>query len=343
MENRQWLLRRRPVRMLRDGDLELAPGDQHERALQAGEIRVRNLLFLYAPTMRNWMSARDASLHMIIPLGAPIQAMSASRIVESRHPAFPVGSRIVSTSKWSEFDIIDAASAPRLIDEGVTAIEALGAFGLNAMTGYFGLMRVGRPSPGETLVVSGAAGSTGSVAAQIGRIAGCRVIGIAGGAEKCSWLRNECRIEEVIDYRSDDVSSALKSLCPTGIDIFFDNVGGTMLQAAVDNMAKFGRIILCGQIAGYNSEDDDLPAFRNIMRVIYGSIRIQGFLFGDYRDEVPEAIADLIAWRQSGEIVTREDIRTGFETLPLHFNALFEGTNRGTLLGLVDEDAYSSS
>ncbi len=231
-------------------------------------------------------------------------------------------------SSWSEFDIIDGASAPRLIDQGITAIEALGAYGLNALTAYFGLMRVGRPRPGETMVVSGAAGSTGSVAAQIGRIAGCRVIGIAGGAEKCSWLRDECRIADVIDYRSDDVSAALKSLCPTGIDIFYDNVGGVMLQAAVDNMAKFGRIILCGQIAGYNNEED-LPAFRNIMRVIYGSVRLQGFLFGDYRDEIPEAMADLIAWRRSGEIVTREDIRTGFETLPMHFNALLKGPTAG--------------
>lgn len=341
MENRQWLLRRRPVGMLRDSDLELSQGDQHTRPLQVGQIRVRNLLFLYAPTMRNWMSSRDTSLHTIIRLGAPVQAMSASRVIESLDPAFPVGSRIVAMSSWSEYDIIDAASAPRLIDNGITPVEALGVFGLNALTAYFGLMRVGRPSQGETLVVSGAAGSTGSVAAQIGIIQGCRVIGIAGGAEKCSWLREECNISDVIDYKSEDISTALRALTPEGVDIFFDNVGGMMLQSAVDNMAKFGRIILCGQISGYNSEVH-MPAFTNVMRVIYGSIRIQGFLFGDYRCTIPEASADLIKWRRSGKIVTREDIRDGFENLPMHFNALFDGTNRGTLLGLIDGDANNA-
>src|SRR3546814_98819 len=242
-------------------------------------------------------------------------------------------------SCWSEYDIIDTASTPQIIADGISAVEALGPFGLNSLTAYFGLVRVCRPCPGDVLVVSGAAGSTGSVAAQIGRIQGCRVIGIAGGAEKCTWLRDQCRIDDVIDYRSQDVGSALRTLCPAGVDIFFDNVGGDMLQAAVDNMAKFGRIVLFGQIAGYNDQDV-IPAFTNMMRVIYGSVRLQGFLFGDYKSAVPEALADIIPWVRSGAIVARQDIRVGFENLPLHFNALFDGTNRGTLLGQIGRASW---
>lgn len=195
---------------------------------------------------------------------------------------------MVSSSCWSEYDILDAAhSPPQSIADGVTAIEAVGVFGRNTLTAYFGLLRVGQPLPGEILVVSAAAGSTGSIAAQVGRIKGCRVIGIAGGQDKCAWLMEECRIDGVIDYRTENVAQALRTLCPNGIDIFYDNVGGDILQAAVDQMARFGRIVLCGQIGGYN-EDGPVPGFTNMMRLIYGSIRMQGFLYSDYLADIPK-------------------------------------------------------
>lgn len=342
--SRQWLLRSRPQGLLRMEDVELASGDQDVRALRPGEIRVRNLLFLYSPTMRNWMAGPSNSLYPSISLGAPVQALAASRVIESSDPRYPVGSRLVLMSSWSEYDIIDVAHTrlPQLIADDITAIEALGVFGLNSLTAYFGLMHVGQPRPGETLVVSAAAGSTGSVAAQIGRIKGCRVIGIARGKQKCSWLLEECGLDGAIDYRSEDITAALKTYCPDGIDIYYDNVGGAILQAAVDQMARFGRIVLCGQIGGYN-EDGPVPGFTNMMRLIYGSIRMQGFLFSDYLAEIPAALQDLIPWVRSGEIITRQDIRSGFENLPLNFNALFDGSNQGTLLGVIHDDAYSSA
>jgi NADPH-dependent curcumin reductase CurA len=343
MQTNQWRLRRRPDRLLALTDVERVSSDEGHRTLRNGQIRLRNLVFLHAPTMRNWMSGRSDSLHAIIPLGAPVQAVAAGRVVESRDPRYPVGARVVASSCWSEFDIIEASSSILYpVRDSLTAIDALGMVGLNSLTAYFGVTRVGQPRPGETLVVSGAAGSTGSVAAQVGRLMGCRVVGIAGGAEKCSWLKDRGAIDTVIDYKDGNVADALKDACPSGIDVFFDNVGGRILQAAIDNMAKFGRIVLCGQISGYN-ESGTIPAFSNMMRVIYGSIRLQGFLFGDYRPDIPAALDDLVRWTTTGAIVTRQDVRKGFDDLPAHFNALFDGSNNGTLLGVIDDDAYAIS
>ncbi|GAB3104044.1 NADP-dependent oxidoreductase [Pseudomaricurvus hydrocarbonicus] len=322
-------------------NLELVNGNHDVRPLKSGEIRIRNLLFQCAPTMRNWMSEPSNSLYRTIDLGTPVQALAACRVVESRNSRYPVGSRIIISSCWSEYDIIDVSElSPKFIPEGISAIESVGKLGINSLTAYFGITRIGQPRPGETLVVSGAAGSTGSVAAQIGRLKGCRVIGIAGGKNKCDWLMNECGLDGAIDYHTEDVNSALKDHCPNGIDIFYDNVGGQILQAAVDNMAKFGRIILCGQIAAYN-QDGPAPAFSNMMRLIYGSIHMQGFLYSDYLDDIPKALNDLTSWMQSGDIITRLDVRSGFENLPSIFNALFDGSNQGSLLAVIDDDAHA--
>ena len=341
IRNRQWILKRRPKGLLRRDDLLLRRGAEQERPLADGEIRIRNLAFHHAPTMRNWMSGDESGLHRTIALGSPVTALAAGRVVESRASAYPVGARVTAMSKWSEYDIVDVRGwAPTPISPGTTAIEAMGILGINSLTAYFGLLRIGEPRSGETLVVSGAAGATGSVAAQIGRLQGCRVIGIAGGENKCNWLRNACGVDATIDYKSEDVGSALDRLCPEGIDIFYDNIGGAILQAGVDHMARHGRIVLCGQISGYN-EEGPVAAFTDMMRLIYGSIRMQGFLFTDYAPEIPAAMEQLVGWIRSGAIVTRQDVREGFENLPSSFNALFDGTNEGVLVAMIDQDATS--
>ncbi|MBB3858809.1 NADPH-dependent curcumin reductase CurA [Novosphingobium hassiacum] len=178
---------------------------------------------------------------------------------------------------------------------------------------------------GETLVVSGAVGSTGSMAARIGKIVGCRVIGIAGGSEKCAWLTESCGLDAAIDYRQGRVAEKLADLCPNGIDVFFDNVGGDILQAAVDNMASLGRIVLCGQIASY-TDAEPAPGPSNMMRIIYGGITIQGFLQGNYADEAAAAVMQLREWEKEGKITHREDVRTGFAQLPEVFGDLFAGS-----------------
>ena len=335
MINRQWLLRRRPVGPATLEDFDYRETAVPNRALREGEILLRNQVFLCAPTMRNWMDPPGNSLYPSIPLGEPVLAPSAGEVIASAHLDFAPGDRVTTLGSWQDCEIIDgAARAIRAIPEGVSTIDAMGRFGLNPLTGYFGMLRVGQPVAGETVVVSGAAGSTGSTAAQIAKIVGCRVIGIAGGRDKCDWLVSECGIDAAIDYKSANVEQRLADLCPEGIDVFYDNVGGEILQAAVENMARHGRIILCGQIASYNSgRQPEGP--RNMMRLVYGSIRMQGFLMGDYAADVPAALVELGAWAKAGLIKYREDVRSGFEQIPTIFGALFDGSNRGTLLASI--------
>jgi NADPH-dependent curcumin reductase CurA len=271
-----------------------------------------------------------------------MRAPAVARVIDSVDPRFPVGSRVSVMSSWQDIATIDASAiAVQTVPEGITAVEALGVYGLNTLTAYFGLLRVGDPKPGETLVVSGAAGATGSVAAQIGKIKGCHVVGIAGGPAKCLWLREECGLDAAIDYRAGDVEPQLRHLLPKGIDIFFDNVGGPILQAAIENMARFGRVVLCGQIAGYNTREP-VEGPRNMMRLIYGSIRMQGFLMGDYREQIPAAITQLRQWVAEGRLKIRTDVRSGFEDLPAVYGELFSGGNNGTLLVAIDKSEAES-
>ncbi len=334
--NRQWLLKRRPSGAVQPGDLDYREGDAPDPAdLKPGELLLRHRLFMCAPTMRNWMEPPGNSLYPSIDLGQPVLAPAGGEVVASARDDVPVGTLVTTLGSWQDYQRIGAEQDVAPIPQGLSLAEAMGVYGLNSRTAYVGLLRVGQPKPGETLVVSGAAGSTGSMAAQIGRIIGCRVIGIAGGAEKCRWLREECGLDGAIDYRQGRVQEQLAKLCPKGIDIFYDNVGGDILQAAIETMARFGRIVLCGQIAAYN-DGGPVPGPTNMMRLIYGSIRMQGFLAGDYAAEWDDAIAQLKQWVDAGKIVHREDIRRGFRDFPTTFNALFDGSNDGTLLAEVD-------
>lgn len=333
--NRQWLLVRRPQGLLRRSDLEYREEDAEAGPLKPGHIRVRNHAFLCAPTMRNWMEEKGNALYPSMPLGRPVMAPAGAEVIASAAPRFPVGAHVSAISSWQDFDVIDTDSRPvQLLPAELGIVDAIGKFGLNSLTAYFGLLRVGQPRPGETLLVSGAAGSTGSVVAQIGKLKGCRVIGVAGGPEKCRLLTETFGLDGAVDYRVGNLVGAIRDIAPEGIDIFFDNVGGDILQAAVETMNRFGRIVLCGQIAGYN-DDRPVPGPTNMMRIIYGSIRMQGFLMGDYRDGIPAALADLRSWEAEGTVKLRTDERFGFENLPETFNALFQGTNDGTLIGLI--------
>ncbi|MEQ8497354.1 MAG: NADP-dependent oxidoreductase [Gammaproteobacteria bacterium] len=336
--NRQWLLRARPQGHLRLEDFEYREQPAATAPLAEGEVRIRNVVFLCAPTMRNWMDPPGNSFYPSVPLGAPVMAPAVGRVVASNNPEFAVGDRVSSISSWQDFATVAATELrkPTKLPDGVSFIDALGRFGLNPLTAYFGLLEVGQPQAGETLVVSGAAGSTGSTVCQIGKIKGLTVVGIAGGRDKCAWLTGECGIDAAIDYKHENVEARLAELCPTGVDVFFDNVGGDILQAAVNNMAPKGRIVLCGQISSYDA-DQQPEGPRNMMRLIYGSIRMQGFLCGNYAAEFPRAVADLKAWHDAGKIVYREDLHVGFDQLPDAFMTLFRGANQGTLLVAIDE------
>jgi NADPH-dependent curcumin reductase CurA len=236
---------------------------------------------------------------------------------------------------WQDYAVITPGALPtppRRQPAGWSLVDAEGLYGGNSVTAYFGLLRIGEPKPGETVVVSAAAGSTGSIAAQIGKIKGCRVIGIAGGPEKCAWLRDVCGLDGVVDYKAENVEARLRELCPDGLDVFFDNVGGEILDAAIENMARHGRVVLCGQISSYDEGDSLSRGPRNMMRVIYWRLKLQGFLMFDFADETAQAEADLRRWSEEGRLMHKVDLHHGFDQLPATFMRLFDGSNFGTLL-----------
>lgn len=339
MKSRQWLLARRPTAEITPDHFEMVERDIGEPDTGKGEILVKHQILVCAPAMRGWMQADRPRFVPGIDPGDPIMALGGAKVVKSANPAFPEGSRIRCVGAWQEYQVLDPKGAGcELIEDDLSLADAIGIYSTNALTAYFGLLKVGEPKQGETLVVSGAAGSTGSVVVQIGKIKGLRVIGIAGGAEKCGWVLDDYGADAVIDYKKENVAERLAALCPDGIDIFFDNVGGDILQAAVDNIAQYGRIVLCGQISGYDA-DRPAPGPRDMMQLVYGSIRMQGFLLYDYFRDFDQGRTDLRNWVDSGLIKHREDIRPGFENLPETYAALFNGENRGSLLALLDEEA----
>ncbi len=291
-------------------------------------------MFGLAPTVRNWMNEEGQSYRASIGIGDPVKGPGVFEVVKSNNPQYPEGATLMGLTSWQEYVkfVPDPATAPVIpVPEHVTPAESLGVYGMNSLTAYVGLTEIGQPKAGETLVVSGAAGSVGSIVSQIGKILGCRVVGIAGGDEKCRWLEAECGIDGAIDYKKESVARRLEELCPEGVDIFFDNVGGDILQAVMDNVAKKARIVVCGQISAYDS-DKTAPGPKDMMKVVYWSVKIQGFVLGDFPDKLAEAREALETWVNEGKLVHREDVREGFDNLPATLLDLFSGKNMGTLL-----------
>ena len=334
MRNRQWLLNKRPMNKLQSSDFEFREVELDDSTLQPGEVLICNRMFGMAPTMRNALNEADQSYGFSVAIGDTVKGLSVCEVIKSNHPDWAPGNRFTGLSGWEDYAIIDLSTpSPFLsrLDEDIDPVDALGLCGGNAMSAYVGLLRVGDPQPGETVVVSAAAGSVGSVAAQIGKIKGCTVIGIAGGEQKCQWLLDELGLDAAIDYKSENVAARLAQLCPHGINLFFDNVGGDILQAVVDNIAHHGRIVVCGQVSAYDS-DTTAPGPRDMMKIVYWSVRIQGFLLSDFPEELETARRYLLQWGNEGKIKHREDVRQGFMNLPATFMDLFAGANTGTLM-----------
>jgi NADPH-dependent curcumin reductase CurA len=336
--NRQWLLKRRPEGMISEEDFEYRESPLPEPDLAAGEILVRNLYLGFDPAMRGWVT--DARSYIPpVPLGEPMRAVGVAQVVASGNESYPTGSLVQGMFGWQDYAVANRAGdmvAPMPLPEGTPPTIPLSVLGMTSITAYFGLLDVGQPKEGETVVVSGAAGATGSIVAQIAKLKGCRVVGIAGGSEKCQWLTDHCGVDAVIDYRAENVEARLGELCPEGIDVFFDNVGGDTLEAAIEHIADFGRIVLCGQISGYN-DAEPRPGPRNIMYLVARRVRMQGFIVMDYLDRIDEAMADLMTWVGEGKLAWREDIQEGFENIPATLLRLYDGRNQGKqLLKLAD-------
>ena len=330
--NRQWLLKERPVGMVGPEHFELVDSPMPQVDLDAGQVLIKTLMLGFDPAMRGWLMDERSYLPPVA-IGAPMRATGVGQVVESSNPALPKGALVQGLLNWQEYSVGDLAAPipPRPLPTGVTPTMALGVFGSTSLTAYFGLLDVGQPRSGETVLVSGAAGATGSVVAQIARLKGCRVVGIAGGAEKCQWLLDACKLDAVIDYKNEDTTARIGGLGPDGVDVFFDNVGGDTLEAGINHMADFGRIVLCGAIAGYNDETP-APGPRNLMILITRRIRMQGFIVIDYLTRAEEAYTALAEWVSAGEIAWRDDIQEGFENIPATLQRLFDGRNTGKQL-----------
>jgi NADPH-dependent curcumin reductase CurA len=318
-----------PAGALKDEHFDLVEEPVPEPA--DGEALVRTLYLSLDPAIRVWMNGVDTYVPGI-HVGDVMRAGGLGEVVRSRNPAYTEGDLVFGMMHWSDYYL--ARSGPDGLmpvprQEPLTAY--LSVFGVTGLTAYFGMLDIGRPEEGETVVVSGAAGATGSVAGQIARIQGCRVVGIAGGPEKCSWLTGELGFDAAIDYKSEDVSARLRETCPNGIDVFFDNVGGEILDAALGQLALYGRVVLCGAISQYDTTDL-APGPRNVINLIPQRGRMQGFILLDYRDRFLEAIPRLVEWVQAGRISYAEDVVDGLENAPAAFRRLFTGANTGKLI-----------
>lgn len=332
--NRQWLLRKRPHGMVDEENFEYVETPVPEPA--DGQVLVRNRYLSFDPTQRGWMEDRESYLPPVA-IGEPMRAGSVGQVVASRHPDFAEGDWVQGSGGWQDYFVTDGGGPIplRKVPEGVPPTMVLSVLGVTGLTAYWGMLDLGRPEPGQTVLVSGAAGATGSVAGQIARIKGCRVVGIAGGSEKCGWLTDTARFDAAIDYRSDDVRSAIAETCPDGVDVYFDNVGGEILEAALDNLAMRARVVLCGGISGYNATEPP-PGPRNLLNLIVMRARMEGFIVLDYYDRAGEAVKDLLGWIEAGEIVYQEDLQHGFDEIPATLTRLFTGRNIGKQLLEID-------
>ena len=332
MKNRQWLLARRPHGAIQDSDFKFVETDAPTP--REGEVLVRNLMLSCDPTQRGWI-AFDTYLPAV-KIGEVVRSGGAGRIVASNNPDFSVGDIVSGLVGWQDYVAMNPKGHLNKMPPGVPLELALSALGLTGITAYFGLTEVGRPVAGETVVVSGAAGATGSVVGQIAKIKGCRVIGIAGGVDKCRWLTDEAGFDASIDYKSEDVQARLKDLCPKGIDIFFDNIGGAILDAALSRLAMRGRVVLCGGIASYNATEAS-PGPKNYLNLVVQRGRMEGFIVLDYMPRATEAIGALSGWVQAGKLKNKVDVQHGLENAPVTLRRLFEGRNEGKQLLRVAE------
>ena len=337
--NKQWLLKTRPTGMVTVDNFEMVATPLPSPDFASGQVLIKNLMLGFDPAMRGWIEDVRSYLPPVA-IGEPMRASGVGQIIASENEDLPVGTLVQGLLDWQEYSIGDPAGPvpPRPLPDGTPPSMALSVFGTTTLTAYFGLLDIGQPQQGDTVLVSGAAGATGSVVAQIAKLKGCRVIGIAGGKEKCQWLLDTCGLDEVIDYKSEDIDTRLGELCPDDIDVFFDNVGGDTLEVTLDHMADFSRIVLCGAISQYNNETP-APGPKNLMILVARRIRMQGFIVLDYLDRADEAFTELAAWVMDGKIAWREDTQEGFENIPATLARLFDGRNQGKqLLKLAGAD-----
>jgi hypothetical protein len=331
--NHRITLARRPEGAVRDEDF--AADDVPLPELAEGEARLRTTHLSIDPTIRTWVS--DArSYFPPVAIGEVVRCSGVGRIVASRCDGFAEGDHVYSLPGWQEYAVVrDDAFSTRL-EPDADPLAMLSVFGGNGVAAYVGILDVGAARPGDTVVVSAAAGATGSLAGQVARLSGCRVVGIAGGEEKCAWLREEAGFDAAVDHRADGFAEALKAATPDRVDVYFDNVGGPVLDTVLHRLAMGGRVALCGAISVYN-EDHRPPGPANYLDLITFRGRMEGFNAFDHWDRLDEVVEAFSGWMDDGDLVRREHLVDGLDRAPEALRMLFEGQNLGKLVVVVGD------
>jgi NADPH-dependent curcumin reductase CurA len=343
LSNRQFRLAARPVGLPKASDWNLTTEPVPDPA--DGQVLVKVLQLSLDPAMRGWMNDGRSYIPPV-GIGEVMRAIGVGKVIASKNAAFAVGDLVAGGFGIQEYCLVTDTRQAGLnkVDPRLAPPEKwLNALGMPGMTAYFGLLDVGQPKEGETVVVSGAAGAVGQTVGQVARIKGCRVIGIAGGKAKCDFVVNELKFDACIDYKSGNgqdgaraVRDGLKQHCPKGVDVYFDNVGGDILDVVLTRINKHARIVICGAISQYNNTTP-VKGPSNYMMLLVARARMQGMVVFDYADRYGVAIKDIALWMKEGKFISREDVVDGIENFPATLNQLFSGGNFGKLVLRVAE------
>ena len=331
LTNHQFRLATRPVGLPKRSDWNYV--EEPVREPGPGEVLVKTLYLSLDPAMRGWMN-EGRSYIAPVAIGDVMRAGGAGRVIASGNPAFAVGDHVTGVLGAQEYALVSADAARGLtkVDPKLAPLPVyMGALGITGLTAYFGLLEVGKAKAGDTVVVSGAAGATGMVAGQIAQIKGCRAVGIAGGPEKCNYIVKELGFDAAIDYKNENVIEGLRKHCPKGVDVYFDNVGGEILDAVLSQLARGARVVLCGAISQYNSTTG-IKGPSNYLSLLVNSARMEGFIVFNYLAKYGEAAREMAGWMMAGKLKSKEDIVEGFQTFPDTLLKLFRGKNFGKLM-----------
>jgi hypothetical protein len=332
--NRQVVLKHRPEGLVRDDDVELV--ERHLPELADGEALMRNVYLGMDATVRTWLNRGEGYLPAV-EIDEVVRSSSVGEIVATKCGAYEIGDVVISLGNWQEYAVVRDDLYTTLLERDTDMLPMLSVFGSTGAAAYFGLLDVGQPTEGETVVVSAAAGATGSLVGQIAKIMGCRVVGIAGTDEKCTWVTDHLGFDGCINHRTDDLASRLRELCPDRVDVYFDNVGGPILDAVLGRLNMHGRVVLCGAISVYNDQGRP-PGPSNYLNLISRRGRMEGFITLDHWDRFPECMAQLHEWAQTGRLKWREEVVQGLDQCARALNMLFTGENTGKVVVQVGTD-----
>ncbi len=327
--NHQLKLAARPVGAVKATDW--ARTEEAVRAPVEGEVLIQNQYLSLDPAMRGWMNESKASYIPPVGLGEVMRAIAVGKVIASKSPKFAVGEHVTGLLGVQEYAYSNGQGLTKVDPKLAPLPLYLSTLGMPGLTAYFGLLEVGQPQAGDTVVVSGAAGAVGSVVGQVAKIKGARVVGIAGGADKCRYLVEELGFDAAIDYKTENVAEALQTHCPKGVNVYFDNVGGDILDAVLTRLARGARIVICGAISQYNNTTP-VKGPANYLALLVQRATMTGIVVSDYYDRAGEAAMVMAGWIQSGKLKTREDIVDGLDKFPEAFEMLFTGANNGKLV-----------